>query len=157
MDMILGTIEAFVLAGFYSDTHGGANGNAASLTATDYPDGAREHYDHDLHEYVLSVPVGGRIVFRIGDTQMEITAEGIQQVAPKLLVDVPHSIFTGNTETQKRLTFLGGMKGANSAGGPASQIDGDADFTGEVTSRGVSLPSHKHRGAGEGAPTSEPL
>ncbi|MFP3615077.1 phage baseplate assembly protein V [Paraburkholderia sp. SIMBA_050] len=148
---------AFVLAGFYSDIHGGANGHAGNLTATDWPDGAREHYDHDAHEYVLSVPAGGRIVFRIGDTQMELTADGITQTAPKLLVDAPDSTFTGNSTTQKRLTFQGGMTGSNSAGGPASEIDGDASFTGTVTSKGVSLPDHIHMVKQEGAPTDPPL
>jgi phage baseplate assembly protein V len=148
---------AFVLAGFYSDTHGSANGSAASLTATDWPDGAHEHYDHDAHEYVFSVPVGGRIVFRIGGTQMELTAAGITQTAPKLVVDAPESTFTGNSTTEKRLTFQGGMTGGNATGGPASQIDGDADFTGTVTSKGKSLPDHTHMGRGEGVPVGPPL
>ncbi|AXL49177.1 baseplate assembly protein [Paraburkholderia caffeinilytica] len=148
---------AFVLAGFYSDTHGGANGNTANLTATDYPDGAREHYDHDAHEYVLSVPAGGRIVFRIGATQMELTADGITQAAPKLLVDAPDSTFTGNSTTQKRLTYQGGMTGSNAAGGPASEIDGDANYTGTVTSKGISLPGHKHMSKGDGDLTDSPV
>ncbi|WGS50847.1 phage baseplate assembly protein V [Paraburkholderia sp. D15] len=148
---------AFVLAGFYSDTHGGANGHSASLTATDWPDGAHEHYDHEAHEYVFAVPAGGRIVFRIGDTQMELTAQGITQRTQKLLVDAPDSTFTGNSTTEKRLTFQGGMTGSNAAGGPASEIDGEAHFTGEVTSQGVSLPKHRHMTGAEGAPTSDPL
>ncbi|MBK3821770.1 phage baseplate assembly protein V [Paraburkholderia aspalathi] len=148
---------AFVLAGFYSDTHGGANGNTANLTATDYPDGGHEHYDHEAHEYVMSVPSGGRIVFRIGETQMELTAAGITQTAPKLIVDAPDSTFTGNSTTQKRLTFQGGMTGSNAAGGPASEIDGDASFTGTVKSKGVSLPDHRHFVKQEGAPTDPPL
>jgi phage baseplate assembly protein V len=146
-----------VLAGFYSDTHGGANGASASVTVTDYPDGAHEHYDHDAHEYVFSVPADGRIVFRIGGTQMELTAAGITQTTPKLLVDAPDTTFTGNSTTAKRLSFLGGMTGKNTAGGPASTIDGDADFTGNVTSKGKSLPYHTHREQGDGVPTSEPL
>jgi phage baseplate assembly protein V len=148
---------AFVLAGFYSDTHGGANDNTPSTTATDWPDGAHEHYDHDAHEYVFSVPAGGRIVFRIGGTEMQLTAEGITQTTPKLLVDAPDSTFTGNSTTQKRLTFQGGMTGGNTAGGPASQIDGDADFTGTVTSKGKSLPDHTHMNQGDGVPVSAPL
>ncbi|WP_035552120.1 phage baseplate assembly protein V [Burkholderia sp. 9120] len=153
-----GTLAAgFVLAGFYSDTHGSANGHAANLTATDYPDGAHEHYDHDAHEYVFSVPAGGRIVFRIGGTQMELTAQGITQSTPKLLVDAPDSTFTGNSTTVKRLTFQGGMTGSNSEGGPASEIDGEAHFTGEVTSQGVSLPKHQHREEGDGNLVSPPV
>ncbi|MFM0647240.1 phage baseplate assembly protein V [Paraburkholderia bryophila] len=147
----------FVLAGFYSDMHGGANGHSANLTATDYPDGAHEHYDHDAHEYVFSVPAGGRIVFRIGGTQMELTAQGITQSTPKLLVDAPDSTFTGNNTTVKRLTFQGGMTGSNSEGGPASEIDGEAHFTGEVTSQGVSLPKHQHREQGDGNLVSPPV
>ncbi|CDY77960.1 Baseplate assembly protein V [Caballeronia glathei] len=148
---------AFVVAGFYSDTHGGANGQAPNMTVTDYPDGAHEHYDHDAHEYVFSVPAGGRIVFRIGDTQMEMTTAGITQTTPKLLVDAPDSTFTGDSTTQKRLTFQGGMTGSNSAGGPASEIDGEAHFSKDVTAAGVSLMHHTHREQGDGAPTSEPL
>jgi hypothetical protein len=49
------------------------------------------------------------------------------------------------------------MTGSNSAGGPASEIDGDANYTGTVTSKGVSLPDHKHMVKQEGAPTDPPL
>ncbi|CAN7396382.1 phage baseplate assembly protein V [Paraburkholderia terricola] len=149
---------AFVLAGFYSDTHGGANGNAANLTATDWPDGAHEHYDHDAHEYVLSVPAGGRIVFRIGDTQMELTADGITQMTPKLLVDAPESSFTGNTTTEQLLTFNGGMQGrAGGEGGAAVQVRGGATFTEDVVAAGTSVHGHAHMEQGDGAPTSVPL
>lgn len=153
-----GTLAAgFVLAGFYTDTHGGANGNTGNMTATDYPDGGHEHYDHDASEYVFSVPANGRILFRVGNTQFEMTTAGITQTTPKLLVDAPESTFTGNNTTEKRLAFMGGMTGSNSAGGLASEIDGDANFTGKVTSDGVSLPDHTHMEEGDGKPVSPPI
>ena len=149
---------AFVLAGFYTSTHGGANASAANITATDWPDGAYEHYDHDAHEYVFSVPAGGRIVFRIGGTQMEMTADGITQTAPKLLVDAPDSTFTGNSTTEQLLMFNGGMQGrAGKTGGPAVIVSGAAAFSDDVVAAGTSTHGHTHMEQGDGAPVSPPL
>jgi hypothetical protein len=36
------------------------------------------------------------------------------------------------------------------------QINGAADFTGEVKSQGISLPKHKHREQGDGQLVSDP-
>jgi len=49
------------------------------------------------------------------------------------------------------------MTGSNSRGGPASEIDGDANFTGKVKSEGVSLPDHTHMEQGDGKPVSKPI
>ncbi len=72
---------AFVAPGYYTDQHGGSGRTSPDETAIDYPDGAFEQYNHATHDYTLSVPAGGRILFRIGSTR--IRAEGGRCNAPK--------------------------------------------------------------------------
>jgi phage baseplate assembly protein V len=76
--------NGMVLPGFYSDKHGQANDDSGDVTAMDWPDGARQHYDHAAHEWKLAVPAGGRIVLAIGGTEMILTADGITFVAPRI-------------------------------------------------------------------------
>lgn len=68
--------SAFVAPGYYTEQHGGAGRVNPDETATDFPDGAFEQCNHASHEYVLSVPAGRRIVFRIGGTEFELKADG---------------------------------------------------------------------------------
>lgn len=150
--------QGMVLPGFYTDQHGQANDNRKNLTATDWPDGAREHYDHDAHEYMLSVPAGGRIVLTIGGTTLEMTANGTTLTTPELLVDSPDSTFTGKVLIHKLLTFLGGLVGKGSTGGsPTARIEGDVNVTGgDVTADEISLKRHLHTEQGDGANVSQP-
>lgn len=78
---------AFVAPGYYTAQHGGSGRSSPDETATDYPDGAFEQYNHASHEYVLSVPAGGRIVFRIGGTEFELKADGAMLRSAKLLAE----------------------------------------------------------------------
>ncbi|WP_431206822.1 phage baseplate assembly protein V [Burkholderia cepacia] len=149
---------AFVAPGYYTEQHGGAGRSNPDETATDYPDGAFEQYNHMNHEYVLSVPAGGRIVFRIGGTEFELKADGATLRSAKLLADVPDSTFTGNTTTEQLLTFNGGMQGKpDKGGGVAMKIAGGAEYTGDVTAGGKSLTKHRHREQGDGELVSPPV
>ncbi|RKT98736.1 phage baseplate assembly protein V [Burkholderia sp. Nafp2/4-1b] len=149
---------AFVAPGYYTDQHGGAGRTSPDETATDYPDGAFEQYNHASHEYVLSVPAGGRIVFRIGDTELELRADGATLKATSLLADVPDSTFTGNTTTEQLLTFNGGMQGKpGEGGGVTMKITGGAEFSEDVVAAGKSVSRHQHREEGDGALVSVPV
>lgn len=44
---------------------------------TKYEDGAEICYDREAHSYTIDVPSGGNIVFRIGESTLEITENGI--------------------------------------------------------------------------------
>ncbi|HIE5945993.1 TPA: phage baseplate assembly protein V [Burkholderia cepacia] len=149
---------AFVAPGYYTEQHGGAGRSNPDETATDFPDGAFEQYNHASHEYVLSVPAGGRIVFRIGGTEFELKADGATLRSAKLLADVPDSTFTGNTTTEQLLTFNGGMQGkAGKGGGVAMKVQGGAEFTDDVVAAGKSVSKHKHREQGDGELVSPPV
>ena len=147
----------FVLAGFYTDQHGGANGQSSDLTATDYPDGAREHYDHAAHEYRLAVPEGGQIVLQVGDTSLTLRADGAVLKAPQLRADVPASTFTGNALVEKALAFMGGLSGQGAAGGTAVAIQGGIQATDDVVAGDVSLRGHSHMEQGDGTPVGKPF
>ncbi|KVQ67907.1 baseplate assembly protein [Burkholderia territorii] len=149
---------AYAAPGYYSEQHGGAARSSPSETAWDYPDGASEVYDHEKHEYRVDVPAGGRIVFRIGATELELRADGVTLRTEKLLGDVPDSTFTGNTTTEKLLTFNGGMQGKDAGnGGPAVKVQGGAIYTDDVEIAGKSFIGHRHMEEGDGAPVSPPL
>ncbi|KVC63874.1 baseplate assembly protein, partial [Burkholderia ubonensis] len=149
---------AYAIPGYYSDQHGGSARASPAETAWDYPDGASEVYDHEKHEYRVDVPAGGRIVFRIGGTELELRADGVTLRTQQLLGDIPDSTFTGNTTTEKLLTFNGGMQGkGGAAGGPAVQVNGGARYTGDVDIGGKSFLRHSHMEQGDGAPVSSPL
>ncbi|KVN34268.1 baseplate assembly protein [Burkholderia pyrrocinia] len=149
---------AYAIPGYYSDQHGGSARSSPTETAWDYPDGASAVYDHESHEYRVDVPAGGRIVFRIGGTELELRADGVTLRTEQLLGDIPDSTFTGNTTTEKRLTFNGGMQGkGGTAGGPAVQVNGGARYTGDVEIGGKSFLKHSHREQGDGEPVSPPL
>ncbi|WP_186057530.1 phage baseplate assembly protein V [Burkholderia gladioli] len=149
---------AFVAPGYYTDQHGGSGRSNPDETATDFPDGAFEQYNHASHEYVLSVPAGGRIVFRIGGTEFELKADGATLRSAKLLADVPDSTFTGNTTTEQLLTFNGGLYGkAATTSGVAVQVQGGAAFTDDVKAAGISVSQHRHMEQGDGAPVGRPI
>nr|WP_230958211.1 hypothetical protein [Burkholderia territorii] len=119
---------------------------------------AFEQYNHASHEYVLSVPAGGRIVFRIGATEFELKADGAMLRAAQLLADVPDSTFTGNQTTEKLLTFNGGMQGkAGAGGGIAVKVGGGAEFADDVVAAGKAVSKHSHREPGDGELVSEPI
>ncbi|MET5115614.1 phage baseplate assembly protein V, partial [Burkholderia pseudomallei] len=77
-------------------------------TAFVFPEGASQVYDHATHEYRVDVPAGGRIVFRIGETELEQRADGVTLRTEKLHGDGPDSTFTGNTTPGQSLTINGG-------------------------------------------------
>lgn len=107
---------------------------------------------------MLSVPAGGRIVFRIGGTEFELKADGATLRSAKLLADVPDSTFTGNTTTEQLLMFNGGMQGKpGDGGGVAMKVVGGAEFTDDVVAAGKSVSKHSHWEQGDGERVSLPI
>ncbi|WP_244131721.1 integrase arm-type DNA-binding domain-containing protein [Burkholderia multivorans] len=151
-------VEDALILYLWTGTRGASARSSPSETAWDYPDGASEVYDHEKHEYRVDVPVGGRIVFRIGGTELELRADGVTLRTKQFLGDVPDSTFIGNTTTEKLLTFNGGMQGKGGGnGGPAVKVQGGAIYTDDVEIAGKSFIGHRHMEEGDGAPVSPPL
>lgn len=128
--------QGMVISGFYSTQHKFANDNKANITATDFPDGAREHYDHDAHSFVLNVPSGGEIVLTIGETTLTLKADGTTLKTPKLEVDAENSTFTGNVLVEKTLTYMQGLIGyGDGGGGSTATINGNMNISGNINSQ----------------------
>lgn len=140
--------QGFVLSGFDTDQYP-QNDDQENITAWDWPDGAREHYDHDAHEYKLSVPAGGRIVLTIGATTLELRDDGTTLTTPELVVDSPDSTFTGAVLVKKLLTYLKGLVGKGGGGAGASieggiLVDGNVSATGRILDEGGNTNHHSH-------------
>lgn len=147
---------AFAIVGYYTQQHD-APESSPDKTVTVFPDGARESYDHASSEYVLDVPAGGRIVFRIGDTQLVMEAGSTTLTTPSFTGETPAATFTGATTVEKMLTFNGGMTGKGGDGGATMEIVGAATFSDEVTAGGIPLTKHSHMEQGDGAPVGPPI
>lgn len=127
--------QGMVLPGFYTDQHGQANDNQPHITAQSWPDGAREHYDHEAHEYILTVPAGGRIVLSIGATSLTLRDDGTTLSTPQLLVDAADSTITGTLLVKKLLSYLKGLLGKG-GGGAGASIEGNIQINGSISSSG---------------------
>ena len=65
---------------------------------------------------------------------VNVTAEGPVMVkAPKVTIDAPETICTGNLLVKGKLTYKGGMAGSG-GGGTAAVIDGNVQVNGDLTS-----------------------
>jgi phage baseplate assembly protein V len=120
--------------------------DSKDVTATHWPDGAKERYDHAAHEYLLDVPAGGKITLKIGGTTLELTADGATLTAPHITLTAPPITMNGNVTI---LGSLAGMAGAGGAGGNAT-FSGRIDATVDVTGAGISLKNHRHDGVQPG-------
>ncbi len=67
---------------------------------------------------------------------VNVTAEGPVMVkAPKVTIDAPETICTGNLLVKGKLTYKGGMAGSG-GGGTAAVIDGNVQVNGDVNATG---------------------
>lgn len=126
--------QGLVIAGLYSNQHKNANDNKENITATDFPDGARKHYDHNNHSFVLNVPESGEIVLTIGETTLTLKGNETILKTPKLKVDSENSTFTGNVLIEKTLTYMQGMIG-NGGNGATATINGNLNVSGNINSQ----------------------
>ena len=148
--------DAVILAGFFSDS-APAPSNLPSLHTRHYPDGAVVQYDHETHALDVTLPEGGTVNI-VSPQAVEIRTGDAIVKADTVLVDAPESTFTGAVTVQGPFVFQAGMTGTGGAGGGAAmQINGSADFSGDVSAQGTSLHGHAHMEQGDGAPTSAPL
>ncbi len=118
-----------------------------NVTARHFDDGAVERYDQTAHAYLLDVPTGGSITFKIGGSSLVMTESAITLKSDAVTVISPPITLQGNVVILGALT---GQSGAGGEGGSATfhgRIDADVD----VTAAGVSLKSHKHSGVQPGS------
>ena len=147
--------NGFALPGFYTSQHAGGNDSSPDVTATDWPDGARESYNHANHQYALTVPAGGEIRLQIGASSLVITDQQVTIKTPKLLIDAPESETTGALLVRGLLSFFAGLAGRGLAGRAAAHISGDiVHENGVMQSNNVVLHSHEHTNVYPGDATS---
>lgn len=137
--------QGVALRGFFSDAFP-APDNSPDMHTRVYPDGARISYDHAAHALNATLPDGATML---------IVAMGSATVKSKLVtLDAEDAVCTGKLTVKSLFTFEAGMSGSGKAGGSGKtmRIAGDADFDGEVKSKGTSLPHHRHDDDGAGEP-----
>lgn len=76
--------NGFALPGFYTDQHKNANDNSGDVTATDWPDGARESYNHVTHEYMLEIPENGKFTIKLGESSIIMVKDRIWLDSPRI-------------------------------------------------------------------------
>ncbi|MDR2164583.1 MAG: phage baseplate assembly protein V [Zoogloeaceae bacterium] len=140
--------QGMIFSGVYSDQHKQANDNRKEFTATDWPDTAREHYDHDKSDHRhyfppeahTQVTVGGgtkidvwkgKVVINVEDgTTLTLLPGATILKTGVFLVDAPLTEFTGVVQIDSLLhvaadTIVDGnviIGGSDIAAG--AQIDG---------------------------------
>lgn len=108
-----------------------------------YPDRATIEYDHAQHALTATLPEGATV---------RVIAPGAVNVKAETITIDGDATVTKSLTVKGPLTFESGMTGKGGAGSATMRINGAADFTGEVTSQGKSLPHHRHADDGRGEP-----
>ncbi|MBR8055666.1 phage baseplate assembly protein V [Burkholderia vietnamiensis] len=138
--------QAVALRGFYSEDFPPPSTDPAKHMRV-YRDGATVEYDMSAHTLKATLPAGGHA---------EVTVPGSVLVKTEdLTLDATTTTVTGAMTVKGGFAFEAGMTGKGGTGA-TMKIAGRADFDGEVTSQGISLPHHKHREQGDGNLVSEP-
>jgi len=147
--------QGVALGGLYSDS-APAPSKSADKHLRVYPDDAAIEYDHAAHVLNVDLPAGATVNVTAPGT-VNVTTQTALVTADKITLDGDTTV-TKSLTVQGRFAFQSGMSGkSGAAGGKTMQIDGEADFTGEVTSQGKSLPHHSHKDQGDGNLVSEPV
>jgi phage baseplate assembly protein V len=145
--------QGVALCGFYSDAFPAPDHSADKHVRT-YRDGAVIAYDHAAHVLSADMPEGA-IINVTAPAAVNVYTKEANVTADTVTLDADVTV-TRSMTVKGPLTFLSGMSGRGGDGGPTMQIDGGADFSGEVKSNGVSVPHHTHREQGDGNDVSEP-
>jgi len=163
--------ERFQEYGYTSNPHPGAEAVVAAvggvrshLAAIAIDDRRYRVKDLAPGEVCLYTDEGDRLHFKRGRL-IEVTAGSeVKVTAPVVNVNASTSV-TLNTPivtctkdllVQGLITGQNGMQMSKADGGPAVQVSGAAEFSGDVTAEGVSTAHHVHTGD-SGGTTSEPL
>ncbi|RQR78883.1 phage baseplate assembly protein V [Burkholderia sp. Bp9015] len=146
--------QGVALCGFYSDAFP-APSHSGVANLRRFPDGALLAYDHEQHALTAALPAGATVtVIAPGSVMVQTQAATVQ--ADKVTLDADVEV-TRSMTVKGPFTFESGMTGHGDGEGATMQIEGAADFSGVVTSSGVSLPGHSHREQGDGNLVSPPL
>lgn len=147
--------QGVALRGLFSDDAPAPDSSASTHTRL-YPDGARITYDHASHALKAELPAGATVLV-VAPGAVNVQTETATVKASSVTLDAKQTTCTGALLVKGPFAFESGMTGKGGEGGGATmKIDGRADFTGEVTSEGVSLPHHRHLEQGDGELVGEP-
>ncbi|WP_175773531.1 phage baseplate assembly protein V [Paraburkholderia phenazinium] len=148
--------QGVVLCGLNSDD-APAPSNSPDTHTRAYPDGAIVDYNHAAHSLTANLPAGATVLI-VAPGSVTVQTRQATVKADDVMLDARQTTCTGALLVKGPFVFQGGMTGqGGEGGGAAMKINGSADFTGEVTSQGKSLPHHTHMEQGDGKPVSEPL
>jgi phage baseplate assembly protein V len=149
--------QGMALAGLNSDAFP-APSTSANKHVRVYPDGAELEYDHAVHALKATLPAGANVLVVAPGAVTVQTREATVQ-ADTITLDADVTV-TKSLTVKGAFAFESGMSGKGGtdgeSGGAVMKIDGDAEFTGEVISEGVSVPHHDHVSSAPGSPTSKP-
>ncbi|SIT76512.1 phage baseplate assembly protein V [Burkholderia sp. b14] len=149
--------QGVALRGLFSDCVDTPSRDPAVHTRV-YPDGAQLLYDHANHTLSATLPDGACAQI-VSPGCVTVRTDAATIVANRITLDAEQTTCTGALLVQGPFTFESGMTGQggqDSGSGATMTIDGQAHFTGDVTSQGVSLPHHTHRDQGDGQLVSAP-
>ncbi|WP_338926155.1 phage baseplate assembly protein V [Mycetohabitans endofungorum] len=149
--------QGVALRGLFSDIVDTPSRDPAVHTRV-YPDGACIRYDHTAHALHAELPADASLRILSPASVTVHTGTAIVK-ADCITLDAEQTTCTGALLVQGPFTFESGMTGhggQDSGSGATMTIDGQAHFTGDVTSQGVSLPHHTHRDQGDGQLVSAP-
>lgn len=131
-----------------------APSNSADKHHRIYPDGAIVEYDHAQHGLTATLPEGATVsIISPGSVTVQTKAATVK--ADGITLDAENTTVTGAMVVKGPFAFQSGMTGKGGAGGAVMQIDGTAEYTGDVKANGISLTGHTHTD-GEGRNTSTP-
>jgi phage baseplate assembly protein V len=148
--------QGYVLHGLFSEENWPPSFDP-NTHARRYPDDARIEYDHESHSLSASLPSGATVTI-VAPGSVNIRTQNAHVEAEQITLDAQQTTCTGGLRVVGPLQFESGMSGKGKAdGGAVMKIDGAADFTGDVTSKGKSVAHHKHREQGDGELVSEPV
>lgn len=80
------------LVGFPSDQHDQSPDDDLDVTSDQWPDGARESYNHETGQWLIELPAHARFVIRIGEAEFELTAAGSSLTGAQHLVNGNQSV-----------------------------------------------------------------
>jgi phage baseplate assembly protein V len=149
--------QGVALRGLFSDIIDTPSRDPAVHTRV-YPDGAQLTYDHASHTLSATLPDSACVQI-VSPACVTVRTDEAAIVANRITLDAEQTTCTGALLVQGPFAFESGMtgrSGQDSGAGATMTIDGQAHFTGDVTSQGVSLPRHTHRDQGDGQLVSAP-
>ncbi|WP_176343171.1 phage baseplate assembly protein V [Paraburkholderia bryophila] len=148
--------QGVVLCGLNTDS-APAPSNSPDTHTRAYPDGAIVEYNHANHSLSATLPAGATVLI-VAPGSVTVQTKDATVKADEMTIDAKNTKVTGSMLVMGAFEFQSGMTGsAGVAGGSTMKINGAADFTGEVTSQGKSLPNHTHMEQGDGKEVSKPL